>query len=106
MLLSSDKKCLAYLLLVCFVVLSTFYVLQGNRRLSTKTIQNHDDEKLSSFYETWCKVRRYMKDWRRIKQGCDGLLEWGSAKRGWDERTDAGRSIVIAMDIRRTCKWP
>eukprot|EP00795_Rhopilema_esculentum_P002928 gene2928-1170_t len=46
-----------------------------------------------------------MKDWRRIKQGCDGLIEWGSTKRGWDERTDAGKSIVIAMDIRRTYEF-
>ena len=101
----TNNKCLASVLLICFMLVSTLYLLKDNNQFTTQPIQSLDDVKLSDFYQTWCDVRKYRKDWKRIQEPCKGLTKWGSSKEGWNEPTDAAKSVIISLEIRPTCKF-
>lgn len=101
-----NNKCLSYILLICFMLVSTIYLLRDSGKFTAQPIQSSDDVRLSEFYQTWCDVRKYRKDWKRIQEPCKGLTKWGSSKEGWNEPTDAANSVIISMEIRPTCKSP
>ena len=100
-----NNKHVAYLLLSGSVILSTLYLMRENREASIQFARRSDDVKISSFYHTWCNVRKLRKDWKRILQPCKGIIKWGSTKEDWLEPTDPQTSIIVSMDIRPTCMY-
>ena len=99
------NKHLAYLLLSCFIILSSLYLVLDKRGFSVQLTTQSDEIKLSSFYQAWCNIRKLRRDWKRILQPCEGLTRWGSTQEGWREPTDAQTSVIVAMDIRPTCTY-
>ena len=98
-----------YYVFLVFLTLATFKYLGPYRNYYASTFKKtkhlNDDERLADFYETWCGIRKHQTDWKKIQQPCDGLMQWGSTKKGdWNEQTDASESRIISKDIRPTCK--
>ncbi len=97
-----------YILSASITLLTIKYIAQfgvSYEPVSQNRRDLKDDAKLSDFYKTWCEVRRYRKDWEKIREPCQGLIKWGATKEGWNETTDAAKSVIISKDIRPTCKF-
>eukprot|EP00794_Sanderia_malayensis_P019988 gene19989-21948_t len=71
----------------------------------TTEVSRTDDVKLANFYKSWCKLRKYRKDWEEIQKPCKNLMSWGSKQEGWNESTNAAKSVIIAMEIRPTYEF-
>lgn len=99
-----------YYVFLVFLTLATFKYLGPYRNYYASTFKKtkhlNDDERLADFYETWCGIRKHQTDWKKIQQPCDGLMQWGSTKKGdWNEQTDASESRIISKDIRPTYEF-
>ena len=79
------------------------HVISSNQK-QLKTVKNHtrSNEIYADFMQTWCRLKRLRRDWKRVLRPCADNMKWGKNMNSWRDqsRTDAAKSYLTLWDIR------
>ena len=76
--------------------------LSKQQHLRTVKNSTRNNQIYADFIETWCRLKLFRTDWKRVLRPCADNMEWGKNTGYWrhQTRTDAAKSYLTLWDIR------